>query len=77
MELTFNFVGIEGSFILLKDFDKIASLTRMVKSSTKQGLKHNCVKVKQSRRERFDFKLKGSFLSGNVGRGGCSRWRKC
>jgi len=55
----------------------IASLAHMVKSSTEQGWKHNCVKVKQSRRERFDFKLKGGFLSGNVGTSDCPRWRKC
>jgi len=48
----------------------------MVKSSTEQGWKHNCIEVNQSRRERFDFKLKGGFHGGNVGTSGCPRWRK-
>jgi len=49
----------------------------MVKSSTEQGRKYNCVEVKQSRRERFDFKLKGGFFCGNVGTSGCPRLKKC
>jgi len=40
----------------------MASLARIVRSSTEQGWKHDCVEAKQSRRERHDFKLKGSFL---------------
>ena len=45
----------------------MASLVCIVRSSTKQGWKHDRVEVEQSRRERHDFKLKGGFLCGIVG----------
>jgi len=65
--LTFNFAGIKGFLIILEDFDKTSSLACAVRISTEQGRKHDRVEVKQSRRERHDFKLEGGFISGNVG----------
>jgi len=55
----------------------MASLVRIIRSSTEQGWKYNRVKVMQSRRERHDCKLKSGSLSENVGTNGCPRWRKC
>jgi len=66
--LIFNIAGIEGFLIIWEDFDKISSLACIVRISTKQGWKNDRVEVKQSRRERHDFKLEDSFLSGNVGK---------